>query len=225
MAEAASATPVKFTYFPVWAKGPAIALALELSGMEWEGAFPDWKAMKATTPWLELPVLEVPGYGMIGQEMAILNFIARQVPAMGGLSEGDWLASQQLLGQAEDIYLRLGLIKNGRLSAEEIEKFWTNDDLTSHNRDFGIKAFLSCLENFYNKCGVGNGQFTATGTTVGECKLFASLHSCKLIHADVLTAFPGLVAFYDTFLALPATQALITTGGRMPGTFNKYFSA
>lgn len=41
-----SATParnwvacLRFTYFPLWAKGPACALALQHSGMEWRGQF------------------------------------------------------------------------------------------------------------------------------------------------------------------------------------------
>merc|ERR1712007_404994 len=97
---------VNLTYFPLWAKGPSIALALEHSGLEWEGAFcqfEDWKDMKGTTPFRELPVLEVPDHGMIGHELAILNYIGQQVPAMGGMDVKEFLVSQQLLNQAEDI--------------------------------------------------------------------------------------------------------------------------
>merc|ERR1712217_68093 len=80
--------PVKFTYFPLWAKGPAIALALEHSGIEWVGEFPDdWKGkMKANTPWLELPVLDVPGIGVIGHETAILNYVGRRSKKMDGFT-------------------------------------------------------------------------------------------------------------------------------------------
>ena len=28
----------RYTYFPLWAKGPAVALALQHSGLEWEGS-------------------------------------------------------------------------------------------------------------------------------------------------------------------------------------------
>merc|ERR1712226_1819691 len=98
------AMALKATYFQLWAKGPSIALALEHSGLEYEGFFPDWKAMKATTPWLELPVLEIPEIGVVGHELAILNYIGQQSAAMGGDGPAEFMISQQLMQEAEDIY-------------------------------------------------------------------------------------------------------------------------
>ena len=54
------------------AEGPAIALALEHSGLAWKGAFPgtgatpEWGELKPTTPWGHVPTLEVPGVGTMG---------------------------------------------------------------------------------------------------------------------------------------------------------------
>lgn len=63
----------KFYYFGIFGKGPAPALALAHSGLEFEVIFPDdWQAMKPTTPWGHLPVLEVPNGDKIGHEFAIL---------------------------------------------------------------------------------------------------------------------------------------------------------
>mmetsp|Transcript_91530 Transcript_91530/g.258804 ORF Transcript_91530/g.258804 Transcript_91530/m.258804 type:complete len:226 (-) Transcript_91530:220-897(-) len=224
MAASAVQQPLKFTYFGLWAKGPSVALALEHSGLDWEGAFPDdWSGMKETTPFFELPVLEVPELGMVGHELAILNLVGRRVPEMAGVSEKDFAISQQLLNQGEDIYQKLSKIKTGLITGEEAAGFWTDENAKTHNRNYGIKVFLRLLESFMSKCASGDDKFTSTGNTVGECKLFASLHSCKLIRDDVLEGYPGLARFYARFAAEPATQAVLADGAKMPGPFAQYF--
>jgi len=222
---------VKFTYFPLFAKGPAVAVALQKSGLEWEGAFPeDWKAMKASTPWRELPIMEVPGVGIIGHELAMLNYIASKVPKMAGESEKDFLVSQQLMHEAEDIYKSLGtkqdtFMAKDKVSQEVYDKFWGEPDVTTHNREFGIVLYLGLLEEFYAKCAVGGGKFTSNGSTVGECKLWAILHTLKMIKDDVLATFPGVLAFYSRFTSEPETQAILTDGGKFPSAFKQYFVA
>jgi len=218
--------PVKFMYFPLWAKGPAIAIALEHSGIDWVGEFPaDWKSIKATTPWLELPTLDVPGIGLIGHEGGILNYIGKRSKKMEGYNMADFLTSQQLYGEAEDIYKRLGLIKGGQMTEEEQTAFWNNEDATTHNKFFGIKVFLGLLDKFYTKCNAGDGKYTKSGITVGECKLFTMLHACKLIKDDCLENYAGVKAFYERFSKLEKTEAVLNGTGKMPGTFNKYFGA
>jgi glutathione S-transferase len=222
---------VKFTYFALWAKGPACAVALEKSSLSWEGANPDnWKAQKATTPWRELPILEIPGAGTIGHELAILNYIGRQDPKMAGESEKDYLASQQLLFEAEDIYKSLGqkqdtLFAKDKIPKEELAKFWGEPDQTTHNKDFGIGVYLQLLEEFYAKCAAGDGKFTTSGCTVGECKLWATLHMLKMIKEDVLAPFAGVLRFYTRFSAEPEAQKILTTGGAMGKPFAQYFVA
>ena len=43
--------------------------------------------------------------------------------------------------------------------------------------------------------------------TVGECKLFVSLHFLVLIKPACLDAHPAVKGFYDAFAALPAAIA------------------
>ena len=55
-----------------------------------------------------MPNLEGPGMpGAIGQEMAILNFIGRKVPAMAGKTDADFCTSQQLMCISEDVFSKL----------------------------------------------------------------------------------------------------------------------
>jgi len=214
----------KLIYFPVFAKGPPAALALELSGIDWEGEFPEnWSELKPHTPFLELPVLDIPGIGMIGQEVAILNYIGSLSPEMGGATPAEFLVSQQLLGHAEDIYQKLALAKRGLFDEEKAKSFWTNKDTAMHNKDFGVFAYLNTLEAMYTKCGVGEGKFSTLGKTVGECKLWSMLHCCVMIQPGCLEDFGGVKLFYDSFMSLEETKRLLETGGRFPGPFKQYF--
>jgi len=218
--------PVKFTYFGLWARGPSIALALEHSGIDWVGEFPEtWKEMKPTTPWLELPVLEIPGIGTIGHEAAILNYVGWRSKKMLGFGLADYLTSQQLVAEAEDIYKKLGQIKNGQLSEDEVKAFWNDEDPTTHNKNFGIKVYFGLIDKFYTKCNAGEGKFTKSGITVGECKMFTMLHACKMMKDDCFDNNAGVKAFYDHFSKLEKTQLVMNGTGKMPGEFKKYFGA
>ena len=45
--------------------------------------------------------------------------------------------------------------------------------------------FLNLLEKFYTKCNAGEGKYTKSGITVGECKLFTMIHACVLQKGEV----------------------------------------
>ncbi|KAJ1452933.1 hypothetical protein M885DRAFT_525614 [Pelagophyceae sp. CCMP2097] len=212
---------MKLTYFNLWAKGPASGLALMHSGLHWEGVNPAaWKEMKPTTPFGELPVLEVEGLGMIGHEAAILNYIERANPAK--LSDRDFAVSQQLLSEGEDMYQKLvkfqdTLYAKDKCSKAENDALWSAVDCTVHNRAQGMRVHLLHLERL--AAGGAAGAYTAAGFSVGECKLFASLHAIKLIKPDILSEFPAVLAFYNRFHDDAKTQAFILHGGDERGKF------
>jgi len=69
------------TYFDFpGGRGEDCRLAFHLAGVEWtDHRFKgDWPAKKPTTPFGALPILEVPGKGIISQSNAILGYIGRQ---------------------------------------------------------------------------------------------------------------------------------------------------
>jgi glutathione S-transferase len=190
--------------------------------------------MKPTTPWGELPVLEIPGFGMIGHELQILAYIAREGPAFAQMTASEGLVSEQLLSQAEDIYAKLikfqPTVKSteAKCTPEELESFWSDTDDAVHSRGFGLNVYLAKLEKFLVEPvipDVGLDKFTRNGFSVGECKLFAILDILRLIKGDVLTPYPGLAAFYARFGASDKTKAVMETGDKMPGPFNQYFVA
>ncbi|CAK9021159.1 unnamed protein product [Durusdinium trenchii] len=182
--------------------------------MEWRGEFPqDWKGLKPTTPFLHLPTLETEDAGTIGHELAILNYIGQKSQKMSGAGAKEFAVSQQLMQQAEDIYQKLSQLKSGMLSGEAAAAFWVANDQQTHNRNFGLKVYLQLLEAFYERCGAQSGKFTSSGVTVGECKLFSTLHALKLIQENILKDYPGLSNFYTRFASEAATQSVLKDGG------------
>jgi len=224
--------PVTLNYFPLWAKGPAPALALNHSGIEWTGVFVSsevtednmmdcWKKVKPETPWGSLPIMEVPGVGKIGHELAILQYIGRSSKKAGGVNLQDTVISQQLMHEAEEIYAKLTKFQPTPYAKDkpkaDCDKFWSAND------DKGLPVFLAQFEKYHGECDRGPGKFTRYGVSVGECKLWATLHALKLIKDDALKDYPALTGFYDTFAELPKTKEIVESGGKMPGPFKQYF--
>lgn len=132
----------------------------------------------------------------------------------------------RLLHEGEDIYQALGRVKNKLISEEACKAFWEESEANAmqHNRSYTAHVYLELLEKFYSKCGfkVDEGKFTETGCTVGECKLFASLHALKLVQDTIMSKYPGLSKFYERFSREPATEA-ITSGAKTGLKLAQYF--
>jgi glutathione S-transferase len=82
------------TYFDFpGGRGEAARLAFHIAGVDWvdDRLKGDWPAKKPTTPFGGLPILEVPGRGVVSQCNAILNYIGR---AHGLLPEDPFEASR-----------------------------------------------------------------------------------------------------------------------------------
>jgi hypothetical protein len=196
-------------YWPIKAKNIAPALALTFTGSDWKsGAGPgskgtgdlwaEWLDIKPTTTWGYLPNLVVPGGKTIGNELAILQFIARKNPAFGGESDADFHTSQELLHQSEELYQKLAkwvpTIMAADKSPEDFKAFWRGNDARMHSSSYGLLVYLAQFETFMATCGVGNDRYTAFGTTIGEIKLFATLYLVTLI--DPQLQLPGNVAAF-----------------------------
>jgi len=232
--------PLELYYFGVFARVASV-FALEHSGLEYTYKPPDnWKEMKPTLSWGCLPCLKnlPPDHTVaftggrdgnddddVGQELAILYYIAAVAPSskMKGASLSD---EMQLFGEGEDIYKHLVNIKYKLVSNDHAINFWLKNkqDPASHNKDFGIYVILELLEKFYTKCNHGGttGKFTDSGCTVGECKLWTSLHCVHMIDPSVLDdpQCMGVNAFYKRFKSLPATQKILNDSTNV---FRQYF--
>lgn len=158
---------------------------------------------------------------------------------MNGENHKEYVISLQLMSQAEDIYQKLSKMQptikapEDKVPKEELAAFWSATEQKTHNRNYGFPVLLLLLEEYYTSCctgleyytscGDGEGKFTSSGTTSGECKLFASLHSLKLIQDNILDSYPGLLSFHTRFAGLDKTKEILTTGGKMGQPFQQYF--
>lgn len=203
--------PFTLTYWPLFAKGAASVIALQVGGFSWQlGAAPgskgtgdlwaEWLEMKPDTPWGFLPNLDVGGE-QIGSELAILQYLARKAgPALEGANDAEFRISQELLHQSEELYQKLGAkcptIMQPDKSPEDFEKLWTGADRDTHSSQQGIPVYLAQFEEFYAKVGGRDGLFTSSGVTIGEIKLYATLALLLLIDNGILSNYPGLLEFY-----------------------------
>mmetsp|Transcript_29806 Transcript_29806/g.48647 ORF Transcript_29806/g.48647 Transcript_29806/m.48647 type:complete len:233 (-) Transcript_29806:65-763(-) len=208
--------PMRLTYFPVMAHGLAPALVCEMSGLPWVGprdtgfTRESWPALKATgkCPFGQLPLLEVDGMN-IGQMTAIVNYIGKKAGTEG--TGFDFVMSQQLLAEAEDLYnslqkfqptwnVALGEQAKDGLSikgtAEQYAKFW--------------KEYVPTQLDKLNSLLAGKSRFTSTGRTVGEIVLWAILHQMKLCKPEMYDATPDLAKFYTEIEAEPGVQKVVS---------------
>lgn len=235
-------TPVKpkmqLQYWPIFAKNVAAALALEFGGFDWEiGKCPgdketgdlwgEWMEMKWDTTWGFLPNLTVDGK-TLGSELVILQFLAQKRRALAGVSDEDWIISQELMHQSEELYQKITANVPTIMAKDKdkgaYETFMAGGDKNSHNNAQGLQVYLGQFEEFYAKRGGKDGKFTRSGKTIGELKLFATLQILQYVKSDVLASYPNLLAFMKRLTETPQVKGLLEgTAKNMKAPFPAYF--
>jgi prostaglandin-H2 D-isomerase / glutathione transferase len=113
----------RLTYFDSPAsRGEECRLALHVAGVEFEDVrikFADWPALKPTTPFGALPLLEMPGHPVLAQSNAILVFIGR----LHGLHPKDAFEAarhEAMMQHVEDV--RAAVSPSLRMNGDEEKK-------------------------------------------------------------------------------------------------------
>jgi len=231
---------LQLNYWPLFGKNVAAQLALEFGGFDWEmGPAPgdkgtgnlweEWLEMKPDTTWGFLPNLKA-GNKLVGSELSILQFLARRRRSLAGGTEGDWLVSQELLHQAEELYQKYSE-KVPTIMAKDKDKaafeaFMEGGDKTSHSNAQGLQVYLGQFEEFFSKQGREDAKFTRLGQTIGELKLFATLEMIVKVKAGVLEGYPNLLAFTQRLRETPQVKGVLEgTAKNMKGPGTQYFIA
>lgn len=178
-------------------RGEEARLAFEVAGVPWtDDRFSgDWPAKKPTTPFGGLPVLEVPGKGVLSQSNAILSYIGRE---HGLLPTDSWETAKHeaLMNAVEEL----------RAQATA-----TNRD----DKDEKKKARQAFAEGYLHRW-LTNASAQIAGPFVGgdaisvaDLKLFVSLASYQRgvydhIPATVLDAYPKIIGLLQAVQAHPA---------------------
>mmetsp|Transcript_21287 Transcript_21287/g.50478 ORF Transcript_21287/g.50478 Transcript_21287/m.50478 type:complete len:179 (-) Transcript_21287:336-872(-) len=165
-----------------------------------------------------MPILETAEGVVIGQSLAIANFMGRKGD-MFGSGDADFAKSQMCFAEGEDIYALLlgaGLQRwqsaeaRGAKAADQAELF--AELLPAH------VAYLEAL------CSAGGG-FTSTGATCGELYLVGMLLQVTLAApagGAILDAHPKLKAWFTTTMARPAVKSVLE-GKSAIGKMDVYF--
>lgn len=242
-------------YFALLAKGLGPALVLEHSGLAWVGnrdlpfsIAADWKALKPTTPFGQLPLLKAAGVS-IAQTCAIINYVGRLAGTEGATSAlYGW--SQMLLAEAEDICTEMNrflptLYK--RLSSDGITT--SKGGLSDYCAFWSTRlpAHLERLERLMAERGAAEGEpptkkpRVANGAGVssgdddsgvaqpraylpGELYLFSILYQAFLVEPTCLQPHATLCAWFDAIKADPRTHRVISGKSTM-GELEQYYQA
>jgi glutathione S-transferase len=201
-------TRPRLTYFdmPV-SRGEECRLAFVIAGVDFEDhriARDAWAALKPTTPFGALPVLEVPGHAPIGQSNAILGLIGR----LHGLHPTDPFEAARhdaVMAAVED--LRALVAPSGRLV--DHEKRAARENLAK----FNLPAWAGFIE-----AQIGDGPFLAGASpSVADVKLYVGVRAFRngvmdYIPGTVFDGFPKLIRLVDAVAAHPAVVAWYARG-------------
>mmetsp|Transcript_2907 Transcript_2907/g.4179 ORF Transcript_2907/g.4179 Transcript_2907/m.4179 type:complete len:216 (+) Transcript_2907:225-872(+) len=212
---------MKLYYFGLMARGLQPALALEFSGLEWEGESLNGESFKQfkqtdSCKFGQVPVLLDDGLE-IAQSFAIANYIGRKANMLGE-SEKDKVINDMLLAETEDLMI---------LMNKSFPTIFVNlgergkGDLANYQRTCAeiIPKHLACLEKLMDSSGK---KFTSNGKTVGEAFLLGALHQIKLVVPDVLAKTPKLQAFYDGAMQHPCVKKVLS-GESALGPLAQYY--
>jgi glutathione S-transferase len=184
----------KLTYFdaPV-SRGEECRLALHVAGVDFEDVRikrDEWAALKPTTPFGAMPVLEIEGHAPLGQSNAILVLIGRQ---HGRHPKDQFEAARHeaMMSHVED--LRAAVSPSLRIKDEDAKKK-AREELAS--------TFLPTWAGYAEK-QIGTGPFFGgDALQVVDLKLFVTVRwflSGALDHipTTVFAPFPKLVRVHD----------------------------
>lgn len=195
----------KLIYFDIAAgRGEVARMAFALGGVAFEDvrvARADWPALKPTTPFGVLPVLEVDG-----QQVSQSNTIARFVGKLTGLYPSDpWQAAlcDETMDAIEDISIKVG----GTVHLEEEEKKKAREAMVAGP----LKLHLESLQARLKAAG---GQFFAgSQLSVADLRVFLWIRFFRSGHFDHIPTdlpdrvAPLLIEHYRRIEALPAVAA------------------
>jgi len=192
----------KLTYFDAaMSRGEECRLALVIAGVDFEDhriQRDEWPAMKETTPYGSLPILELPGKPPLAQTNAILGLIGKK----HGLLPADDFEAARHIGMMQHVE-DLRLVVGRTIRMEEAEKKATREGLVA---DF-LPAWGRAAER-----NIAGPYFGGAEPSVADVKLHMAVRwfaggKVDYIPATIFAAFPKLVGVHDAVRDHPRVQA------------------
>jgi glutathione S-transferase len=207
-----------------------VRLALDLAGIPFEDdriTFPDWPALKPTTPYGQVPLLSIDGGNFKSQTGAQLRYVASIDPTSTLYSKDKIYEIEECIGLVQDMtgswapsmYLSMMPSKygypedyaktpEGLAKIESMRKDWVAKQLP---------VYLSYLEAKLEKNG---GKFLCGGDkpSLADCVAVPVIRSFTRGHVDfvdvdcVKKCSPKVVAYVERFCALAEVKGRYTDG-------------
>jgi glutathione S-transferase len=161
-------------------------------------SFAQWGALKASggTPFGSLPIIMVPGRGVISQNIALSTFVAKRT-GLYSTDPFDACRIDELMLVAEDLGLLVG--PTFRMS-DEAEKKKERERLSADV----FPGLLSKIDQCLAKGGTSKENPFAVGSslTIADLKLFATFYMYRPGNMDFMadidyTLYPALGAVYE----------------------------
>jgi glutathione S-transferase len=228
------ATPtLRLRYFNIEGPAEKSRLALRLGKIPFEDvrvSFDDWRSsVKATTPYGQLPLLDVGGDGAetrtIAQSDAILRYCGRLATSRGVALYDDARADavDEALALVEEmsstwyVNLLVGMDprKIGHCVEEDAETFKgssAHDEVTKRMRERWMREEYPRYVGFIEQRVRGGKFMCGDAVSIADCALIPLLRrftSGQLDHVpkDAVSSHPELQAYFDRFHALPEVKA------------------
>ena len=221
---------IKLTYFDIEGVAEAVRLALVLSGTPFEDVrvqFPDWPAMKPSTPNGQLPIMTIGGddANVKTQSKAMLRWV--------GMTKSKTLYPTEKVFEIEEIIGILEDLQRAFMPAHYIgmrpasfghpEGFQSTEEgkkLTELMRTKFVKEELpKYIKHLTDKMENHGGPFLVAGTepTVADCVAVPLLRSFTrgiMDHVDphCLDAYPTIVTYIKNFCALEHVKGRYNNG-------------
>lgn len=198
-------TKPKLTYFdmPV-SRGEECRLAFAIAGVDFEDnriARDQWAALKPTTPFGSLPVLEVEGKAPLAQSNAILAYIGRTYGVLPADAH-EAARHDAVMASVEDLRAAVAVPRD----ADEAAKKAAREKMAATT----VPTWAGFIER-----QIGGGPFLAgERPSVADIKLYMGMRSFRRgvmdhIPTTVFDGFPKLIKLYEAVEAWPAVKAWI----------------
>jgi glutathione S-transferase len=199
----------KYIYFNGKGRAETVRLAFAYAGIKYEDkriAKEEWPALKATTPWGSLPILEVDGK-RIGQSITIARFVAREADLVGKNS-----FEQAQVDSVVDAVTDLREKMVGMNFKPDAEKAAAVKEFA----EVTVPSILPNLEKFAAANKEKPGLFVGSKMTLADIHFYAIIELVYTKILNLLKPYPTLEKIYGNVAAHPKIAAYLKSRPETP---------
>jgi glutathione S-transferase len=190
------------TYFKLTGRAETIRLIFAAAGIKFEDnriEGSEWPALKPSTPWGALPILQVNGKTTIGQSMPIARYIAREAGLAGKTSLEQALVDSvaETINEIREKVFPVYMIKEDDKKTAAATEFTTQY----------LPQMLTKIDKFHSSNNGGKGFLVGDKLTWADLHFYAAIEAAAFVVPQsaqvVKDQFPRLQQLYERVAAIP----------------------